>query len=79
MPKRLVSLLGRLTLNDSVAASAPTVEVIMMTSRMVLVDSAATTLKIDQSPLRLLGAGVVTTTNDDNDDKNIYIDFDMFD
>ena len=38
-----------------------------MVSRMVLVDSAATTLKFDQSPLRLLGAGVVATTNDDDD------------
>jgi hypothetical protein len=39
----------------------------MMTSRMV-VDSAATVtaLKFDQSPLRLLGADVVATTNDDD-------------
>ena len=69
MPKKpLVSLLGRLTLNVSVAAPAPTVEVIMMTSRMV-VDSAATVtaLKFDQSPLRLLGAGGVATTDDDDD------------
>ena len=33
----------------------------------MLVDSAATALKFDQSPLRLVGAGVVATTNDDDD------------
>ena len=65
--KLLVSLLGRLTRNVSVAGSAPTVEVIMMASRMVLVGSAATALKIDQSALRLLGAAVVATTNHDDD------------
>jgi len=68
VPKKLlVSLLGRPTLDVSVAASVSTVEVIMMGSRTGLVDSAATALKFDQSPLRLLGAGVVATTNDDDD------------
>ncbi len=53
MPQKLFSsLLGRLTLNVPVAASAPTVEVAMMVSRTVLVDSAATGLKIDQSSFR---------------------------
>ena len=47
LEKPFVSLLGRLTLNVSVAASAPTVEVIMMVSRTVLVDSAVTALKFD--------------------------------
>jgi len=70
--KLLVSLLGRLTLNVSVAASAPTVEVTMMVSRRVLVDSEATALKMDQSPLRLLGAGVVATTNH-GDDPSVII------
>lgn len=37
----LVSLLGRLTLNVSFAASAPTVEVTMMVNRTMLVNSAA--------------------------------------
>lgn len=62
-----VSLLGRLTPNVSVAACALTIEVIKMVSRSMLVDFAATALKIDQSPLRLLGAGGVATTNDDDD------------
>ena len=57
MPKRLlVSSLGRLTLDVSFAGSAPTVEVTMMVSRTVLVDSEATVLKLDHIPLRLLGA-----------------------
>lgn len=38
-----------------------------MVSRRVLVDSEATALKMYQSPLRLLGAGVVATTNHDDD------------
>jgi hypothetical protein len=68
VPKELlVPLLGRPTVDVSVAASVPTVEVIMMGSRTGLVDSAATALKINQSPLRLLGAGVVAMTNDDDD------------
>ena len=68
VPKKLlVSLLGRPTIDVSVAASVPTVEVTMMGSRTGLVDSAATALEIDPSPLRLLGADVVATTNDDDD------------
>jgi hypothetical protein len=73
VPKKpLVSLLERLTLNISVFASSLTIEVIIVVSRTVLVDSAATALKFDQSPLRLLGAGVVATTND-GDDPNVIV------
>ena len=61
----LVSILGRLTFNVSVAACSSTIEVIIVVSRTV--DSAATALKFDQSPLRLLGAGGVATTNGDDD------------
>jgi hypothetical protein len=50
--KLFSSSLGRLTLDVSVAASAPTVEVAMMVSRTVRVDSAATGLKFDQSSFR---------------------------
>jgi hypothetical protein len=68
VPKKLlVSLLGRPTLDVSVSASVSTVEVIMMGCRAGLVDSAATALKINQGPVRLLGVGVVATTNDDDD------------
>jgi hypothetical protein len=73
VPKKLlVSLLGRPTLDVSVAASVTTVEVIMMVSRTGLVDSAATALKINQSTLRLLGGGVVAMTND-GDDPGIFV------
>lgn len=49
----LASLLGRLTLNVSVAGSAPTIEEIMMVSRTV-VDSAATALKFDSKPVETI-------------------------
>lgn len=51
-----VSLLGRLTLNVSVAASAPTTEEVMMVSRTV-VDSAATALKIDSKTVETIRRG----------------------
>lgn len=58
VPKKLlVSLLGRPTLDVSVAASGTTVEVIMMVSRTGLVDSAGTALKIEQKHVETIRRG----------------------
>lgn len=66
MLKRLLVLsLGRLTLDVSVAASAPTVEVTMMVSRTVLVDSEATVLKLDQIPFPVETIWTRSSSNDE--------------
>jgi hypothetical protein len=57
--KLLASLPAILTLNCP-SPPAPTVDVVVMVT--VLVGSAASLLKIDKSPLRLSGVGVVATT-----------------